>query len=56
LNIPVRKNKYSVYIADLDKTLAESFIKLSDKYNIYRDRGIIPIPEEIKIRVDLVDR
>lgn len=54
-DVPARKNKYGVYIADLDKKLAESFIKLSDKFDIYRDRGVILIPEEMKMRVDLVD-
>ena len=50
-----RVSKFGVSICIADKSLAEKMIVLLDKYNVYYNRGAISMPEDIKMRIDLVD-
>ena len=54
-NLLYRVSKFGVSICIADEALAKKIIVLLDKYNIYYNRGVIPMPEDIKIRIDLVE-
>lgn len=54
-DIPFRKSKAGVSICDTDPDFARRIATLIDKFDIFRNRGIVPMAEEDKLRVDLVD-
>ena len=54
-NLPFKCSKHGISVCIADKELAKKMIALLNKYDIYYDRGIIPMPKEIKIRIDLID-
>ena len=53
--IPSILNKFGVHIAAEDPIAAAKFVALTDKYDIYSDRGLIPMEEEQKMRINLVE-
>jgi hypothetical protein len=53
--IPYMLNKFGVKIANIDPEAAKRLILLSDKFDIYRERGVVPVPEDMKMRIDLAE-
>lgn len=55
IDVPAIKSKAGVSVGNVDSDIALKFKDLVDKYDIFRDRGIIPMPEDQKMKVDFVD-
>ncbi|KFH40526.1 hypothetical protein ACRE_087810 [Hapsidospora chrysogenum ATCC 11550] len=54
-NIPYIKNKFGVCIANTNPAAAQKLRELTDKFDIYHDKGILPMPDDMRMRVDLAD-
>ncbi|KAJ4176070.1 hypothetical protein NW767_015568 [Fusarium falciforme] len=53
--IPSVKNDFGVRVANLEDEQTAKLLELTNRYDVYRDKGVVPMPEEKKIRIDLVD-
>nr|XP_036574226.1 uncharacterized protein CTRU02_15808 [Colletotrichum truncatum]XP_036588805.1 uncharacterized protein CTRU02_00852 [Colletotrichum truncatum]KAF6780623.1 hypothetical protein CTRU02_15808 [Colletotrichum truncatum]KAF6800447.1 hypothetical protein CTRU02_00852 [Colletotrichum truncatum] len=54
-DVPMILSKHGVEICDFDKEFAQQLRKILDRYDIYHNKGIIPLPDEERMRIDLVD-
>ncbi|KAL0938012.1 uncharacterized protein CTRU02_207743 [Colletotrichum truncatum] len=54
-DVPMILSKHGVEIRDFDKEFAQQLRKILDRYDIYHNKGIIPLPDEERMRIDLVD-
>jgi RNase H-like domain found in reverse transcriptase/Reverse transcriptase (RNA-dependent DNA polymerase)/Integrase zinc binding domain/Chromo (CHRromatin Organisation MOdifier) domain len=53
--LPAKKSKFGVSVYDGGNNLTDKMIALLDRYDVYHDRGVIPMPEESKMKINLVD-
>lgn len=54
-DIPHRTLENGIHICEANEQDADMFKTIALEYNIWRDRGIIPLPEEEKMRIELVE-
>lgn len=54
-DIPNRTLKNGIHICEAKKQDADTFQTIALEYDIWRDRGIIPLPKEEKMQIELVE-
>lgn len=54
-DVPTITNAFGVRISDVEPEFAQQLRTLTDKFDIYHDRGLIPMADEEKMRIDLID-
>lgn len=54
-NVSTTKSAHGVQVANENPEQAAKLRSLLDKWNVYENSGIVPMPDDEKMRVDLVD-
>ncbi len=54
-NLPRILSKAGVSVCQADPDLAGKVVALLDRFDVFRDRGIVPMPDDQKMRIELVD-
>ncbi|XXG99813.1 mitochondrial splicing system protein [Hypoxylon texense] len=52
---PTTVTKDGVHCCSSNKTFAKKLVTLAEKWDIWRDKGVIKLPEDEKMTVDLVE-
>lgn len=54
-NVQSIKTKEGVSVGATNTLFAANVVKLAESFDIWRDRGVAPMPDDLKLRVDLVE-
>lgn len=54
-NLPSIKTKAGVSVCIVNKNLSGDMATLLEKYDVFRDKGIVPMPDHMKMKINLVD-